>query len=108
MDAIVNTINGNLDLRRGAVSTAIADAGGTSIQNELHQKIKPRWELNPGNIIESGSGKMSCKKIYHTVLDIYDSSGKARKVRARPIINTMVDRSNIWRGLGTKMTLYQS
>ncbi len=85
----------------GAISKAILQAGGSSIQTELRHKRQGK-ELNYGEIVDSSAGKMSCKQIFHTALDKYDSSGKSEKVIAWPITSTKGDRNHNKWGSGAK------
>ena len=59
----MTTVSEELDLNSGAVSKAILQAAGPSMQDECRQKIKGK--LSGGEFIETGPHKLQCKKVYH-------------------------------------------
>lgn len=53
----MNTTNTNLDLRQGAVSMALLQAGGQSLQQECTQKAP----IKVGEVAVTGSGNLPCQ-----------------------------------------------
>ncbi|KAI0210907.1 hypothetical protein LSAT2_004309, partial [Lamellibrachia satsuma] len=60
-DAIVNSSNGSLDLTQGAISQAIAKAGGRSLVEEC----KKHGTIPSGGIAVTEAGKLPCDRIIH-------------------------------------------
>lgn len=78
---MVNTIGCDLALEIGALSMAIFQAAGHTVQNEI-DKNQPNgiqhWEF----VISKG-GNLVCDRIYHAALDDYDaSSNNSETVRS--------------------------
>ena len=65
-DIIVNPANSRLWLG-GGVAGAILSAGGNSIQDECDRYVREYGNLCDGEVITTGAGKLSCKKIIHAV-----------------------------------------
>ncbi|CAL1548948.1 unnamed protein product, partial [Lymnaea stagnalis] len=68
-DAIVITITGGLELRKGKIGKDVLQYGGASIQDELRNKYASRiqsWEF-----AETKSGNLKCKLIMHACLSCY-------------------------------------
>ena len=65
-DAIVNAANANLELL-GGLAGSILKAGGSEIQDECTKYIDLHGQVNVGDAVCLGSGKLSCKKVIHAV-----------------------------------------
>ena len=65
-DMIVSPANADLLLRNG-VAGAILSAGGSDIEEECNRLLKDRGSLNEGDVVTTGAGKLSCRKIIHAV-----------------------------------------
>ena len=65
-DAIVNAANANLELL-GGVAGSILKAGGSEIQDECTKYVALHGQVNVGDAVCLGSGKLSCKKVIHAV-----------------------------------------
>jgi len=76
-DCIVNAANGRLDHSAG-VAGAIIKRGGDSIQDECFKFININGPLKESECFVSGSGKLSCKKIVHSIGPIW-SDGKSNE-----------------------------
>ena len=72
---IVNTTGKNLDLRNGAVSKSLLQAGGDALQQDLTQKY-PKG-LGDGEIAISVGGKLHCFNVFHGSLMNWDGGDKA-------------------------------
>ncbi|KAK6178600.1 hypothetical protein SNE40_013353 [Patella caerulea] len=79
IDVIVNSTSSRLKLSDGAVSGSILREGGQTIQDECNQKY--RKGINPGDIAETGPGRLKCKKIFHTCLGPYSGSSEEKQLR---------------------------
>ncbi|KAF6037878.1 PARP14 [Bugula neritina] len=65
-DAIVNAANGDLQ-HVGGLAYAIAQKGGSGIQQECNHYIRNYGKLIEGEVMTSSPGNLSCKKIIHAV-----------------------------------------
>lgn len=70
----VNTTNNQLNLSSGAVSKALLDAAGQSLQDECTKK-KP---VKTGSVTITGPGKLPCKHVFHTVIPSHDEKGSEK------------------------------
>jgi len=71
MDAIVNTININLDLTNGAVSKSILTAAGPNIQTDCN-KNRPA-NFSAGDIIVTPGHNLPCRFVYHGSIVAWDN-----------------------------------
>ena len=69
-DIIVNATNAEMR-RGGGVDGAIHFVGGGSIREECRVWRKENGELHIGQVVATASGKLHCKKIFHTVGPIW-------------------------------------
>ena len=74
----VNSTNGKLDLKGGAVSMILAKAAGPSLQAECSKKAP----IDFGEVAITGAGNIRrCKHIIHVNCPTFDQAeGKAEKV----------------------------
>ena len=82
-DAIVNAANANLELL-GGLAGSILKAGGSEIQDECTKYIALHGQVNVGDAVCLGSGKLSCKKVIHAVGPRWQGgvSGEDRELEA--------------------------
>jgi O-acetyl-ADP-ribose deacetylase len=66
VDAIVNPANGQL-IHGGGAAKAIVTKGGDEIQRESNLIIRKTGMIPTGKAVITGSGKLPCKFIIHTV-----------------------------------------
>ena len=79
VDTIANATSRDLKLDRGAVSKALLQAGGSTLQQECG-KLEPHG-VAPGKIVATNGGFLHCQRIYHGPLVKYDTSqGRAVQV----------------------------
>ena len=85
-EVIVNSVASNLDLNNGAISSAIYETAGPTIQQEL-TKNYPNG-IKGGQLVSSSGGKMAWKKIYHSHLCNWDNGkGKAEMVNFECVLD---------------------
>ena len=80
VDAIVNAANDRLQ-HGGGVASAISLAGGPAIQresDELIQKQRSRRPLDVGDAVYTGSGRLPCRYVIHTVGPMWSSYSSTR------------------------------
>ena len=65
-DAIVNAANENLELV-GGLAGSILKAGGSEVQEECTKYTALNGQVNVGDAVCLGSGKLPCKKVIHAV-----------------------------------------
>ncbi|KAL9654009.1 hypothetical protein ABK040_014218 [Willaertia magna] len=76
VDVIVNAANGRLQHISG-LAGAIVKKGGIEIQEQSNKEvIKVGRELDAGEVLKTGSGRLPCKAIYHAVGPIWPSYKK--------------------------------
>ena len=63
----VNTASNDLNLSNGAVANSLLKAGGQALQDECTSYVMQNGKLSPGDVVVTGPGKLSCKKVVHTV-----------------------------------------
>ena len=82
-DAIVNAANANLELL-GGLAGSILKAGGSEIQDECTKYVALHGQVNVGDAVCLGSGKLSCKKVIHAVGPRWQGgvSGEDRELEA--------------------------
>nr|XP_022341810.1 uncharacterized protein LOC111135768 isoform X8 [Crassostrea virginica] len=70
VDVIVNTVHTSLNLQHGYVSKAILDAASDSqnLQDELTRKKGNKTDVEHGELFETNSYGLNCKKIFHGAL----------------------------------------
>ncbi|XP_078587227.1 protein mono-ADP-ribosyltransferase PARP14-like [Branchiostoma floridae x Branchiostoma japonicum] len=78
-DVIVNTIGPDLNLRTGAVSKALLDKGGPTLQVEC-DKIKRDLGRLPahGEVVYTSGGNLGCNLVYHAVCSFWNSQDTAK------------------------------
>lgn len=80
-DVIVNTIAENMNLKQGAVSTAILQAAGHSLQSAVLSEA-PSASLQYGDIVVTDGFNLKCQKVFHAVCPGWDNEGgQAEEVR---------------------------
>ncbi|XP_072024930.1 protein mono-ADP-ribosyltransferase PARP14-like [Amphiura filiformis] len=74
VDVIVNTTNGTFQLNAGGVSAAMLKAAGPQLQKECDDALAQQGLTRQaaGGILQTGSAKLGCKAVYHTVCCSYD------------------------------------
>lgn len=78
---IVNTIADNLNLRQGAVSKALLQAAGPSLQSAVI--AAGGRAVNFGHVVITNGFNLSCQKVFHAVCPFWDKgAGKAENVSA--------------------------
>ena len=82
-DAIVNAANENLELV-GGLSGSILKAGGSEVQEECTKYTALNGQVNVGDAVCLGSGKLPCKKVIHAVGPRWQGggSGEDRELEA--------------------------
>ncbi|KAK3589891.1 hypothetical protein CHS0354_015917 [Potamilus streckersoni] len=70
VDVIVNSTNKKLELNTGLISKTILKHGGDNIQRECLQQY-PNG-VNPGQVVVTSGGQLSCMNVYHGCLSAYD------------------------------------
>ena len=93
VDVIVNPANGDLDHDRGAAA-AIVKVGGKSIQTESEEIMKKRgnYGLNPGEVVPTKAGNLSCKLIIHAVGPVWNEyryQEEAKKLLHDAVLNAL-------------------
>nr|KAG5706732.1 hypothetical protein BaRGS_007235 [Batillaria attramentaria] len=73
-DVIVNTTSTDLDLAKGAVSSSILKAGGSSLQEECQHKYPVG--IKPGEIAHTKGHGLACKEVYHIALEAWSSGAE--------------------------------
>ena len=63
-DVYVNTTNNQLNLNSGAVSKALLNAAGQSLQDECTKKAPVK--TSTGSVAITGPGKLPCKYVFHS------------------------------------------
>ena len=65
-DAIVNTTGREMNLKAsGGVSAALLKKGGKELQKACDQKTKNKQYLSEGKVIDTKSGNLQCKRVFH-------------------------------------------
>lgn len=78
-DVIVNTISENMNLSQGAVSKAILEAAGPSLQSTVRSEAGAA-KLQHGDVVITDGFKLACLKVFHTVCPFWDRGGQAEEV----------------------------
>ncbi|XP_036450536.1 protein mono-ADP-ribosyltransferase PARP14-like [Colossoma macropomum] len=68
-DVIVNTISGDVDLSKGAVSNALLQAAGSQLQAEARSNLAASGysNLSYGDMVVTSGYKLNCQRVFHTV-----------------------------------------
>lgn len=83
-DVIVNTVFGDLDLTRAAVSKAILGVAGPNLQEFVTTEAKSKAKVNDGDIVITEGGLLHSPFVYHAVTPNWDKGkGTAQKVWLR-------------------------
>ncbi|KAK2158919.1 hypothetical protein NP493_1756g00003 [Ridgeia piscesae] len=77
-DVIVDAANQQLEHSTG-LAKAIADAGRPLIQLECPEHVGQHGNLKPGQVYMSSPGSLSCKKVIHAVIPIWNAAITRRK-----------------------------
>lgn len=78
---IVNTIAENLNLKQGAVSKALLQAAGTSLQSAV--RAAGGRAVQYGDVVITSGFNLSCQKVFHAVCPFWDQGAdKAENVSA--------------------------
>ncbi len=78
-DVIVNTISEDLDLRKGAISTALLQTAGHQLQSEV-TRIGRLNNVNYGEMVITNGYNLKCKNVFHVVCPFWKGSeDKVRK-----------------------------
>ncbi|XP_022096567.1 poly [ADP-ribose] polymerase 14-like [Acanthaster planci] len=78
-DVLVNTSGTDLNLSIGLVSQALLKVAGPALQQECNAVITARGKVSAGSFVETGSANLTnCKKIFHCVIDRYQSSASEK------------------------------
>ena len=65
-DAIVNSTGRDMNLKAsGGVSAALLKKGGRELQKACDQKTKNKQYLSEGKVIDTKSGNLQCKRVFH-------------------------------------------
>ena len=82
-DAIVNAANENLELL-GGLAGSILKAGGSEVQDECTKYTALHGQVNVGDAVCLGSGRLPCKKVIHAVGPRWQGgkSGEERELEA--------------------------
>ena len=65
-DAIVNSTGREMNLKgSGGVSAALLKKGGKELQKACDQKTKNKQYLSEGKVIDTKSGNLQCKRVFH-------------------------------------------
>ncbi|XP_011616660.2 protein mono-ADP-ribosyltransferase PARP14-like isoform X1 [Takifugu rubripes] len=70
---IVNTISESMNLMQGAISKAILQAAGQSLQTAI-QKAAGVSSLLPGSVVITDGFNLKCQKVFHTVCPMWTSA----------------------------------
>lgn len=73
-DVIVNTISENMNLSQGAVSKAILEAAGPSLQLKVRSEAGAA-KLQQGDMVITDGFNLACRKVFHTVCPFWDNRG---------------------------------
>ncbi|TMS03766.1 Poly [ADP-ribose] polymerase 14 [Larimichthys crocea] len=84
-DVIVNTIAENMNLKQGAVSTAILQAAGHSLQSAVLSEA-PSASLQYGDVVVTDGFNLKCQKVFHAVCPGWDNEGGQAEEDLKSII----------------------
>lgn len=78
-DVIVNTISGDLDLSKGAVSRALLNTAGSQLQAEIRSSIRTHGtsRLSPGDLVATNGYNLHCQKVFHTVCPLWNGGTRS-------------------------------
>ncbi|XP_047660503.1 protein mono-ADP-ribosyltransferase PARP14 isoform X2 [Tachysurus fulvidraco] len=94
-DIIVNTISEDLDLSKGAVSKALLDAAGSQLQSEINSHVKSFGisSLNYGDLVDTKSYNLNCKRVFHTVCPFWKGGINSEVEVLKGIIKTCLKKA---------------
>ncbi|KAL1266725.1 hypothetical protein QQF64_002400 [Cirrhinus molitorella] len=72
-DVIVNTISKDLDLSKGAVSTALLQTAGHQLQSEII-RIANLNNVNYGEMLITNGYNLKCQKVFHVICPVWKGS----------------------------------
>lgn len=77
-DVIINTISENMNLNQGAVSKAILQAAGSSLQSAVRSEAGAAT-LPYGDVVITDGFNLMCRKVFHAVCPLWDKEGRAEE-----------------------------
>ncbi|XP_067429640.1 protein mono-ADP-ribosyltransferase PARP14-like isoform X1 [Thunnus thynnus] len=78
-DVVVNTISETMNLSQGAVSKAILQAAGPSLQSAVRTEARVAT-LQYGDVVVTDGFNLMCRKVFHTVCPVWDNgAGQAEE-----------------------------
>ncbi|KAM7415528.1 hypothetical protein PAMA_017845 [Pampus argenteus] len=70
-DVIINTISENMNLNQGAISKAILEAAGPSLQSAVQSEARAAT-LQYGEVVITDGFNLACRKVFHAVCPHWD------------------------------------
>ena len=88
VDAIVNSANSKL-AHCGGIALAIGNAAGGEMQAESSELVERDGDVEPGEVVVTGGGKLKAKHILHAVSPNYqDGENQEDEVMRKVLLNT--------------------